>query len=63
MHYFYFIPDDASKMTRSNIENEGTSPPLPPRLSTICELIVFIKNLELSSKCYLLNRAVRRGSR
>lgn len=57
------LKDDASKMTRSNIENEGTSPPLPPRLSTICELIVFIKNLELSSKCYLLNRAVRRGSR
>ena len=34
-------------MARSNGEAKDDS--LPPRLATLCELLVFIKNLELTS--------------
>lgn len=54
-------------MTRSSFySDDGKNEPpdlLPSRLSTTCELIVFIKNLELSSKCKLLKRPQKLGTR
>lgn len=32
---------------------------LPPRLTTLCELIVYVKNLELSSNSYMQSVAHR----
>lgn len=54
-----FLLDEASKSTRSNTDDTG----LPPRLTTICELIVFIKNVELSSKSLLLKRPQNLGTK
>ncbi len=55
--------EEVSRKTRSSFDGEIPPVPLPFKMSTICELIVFVKNLELSSKCKLLKRPQRIGSR
>ena len=57
-----FLLEEASKSTRSSTDNPEVTG-LPPRLRTMCELIVFIKNLELSSKSLLLKRPQNLGSK
>ena len=44
---------------------DGTSPAadLPPRLKTLCELMVFVKNLEITSTALLQSSAPRLGTR
>lgn len=39
--------DEATRKARCDGETKDNS--LPPRLATLCELLVFIKNLELTS--------------
>lgn len=58
------LTDEASKTTRTSVENEDDKVSvLSPRLQTICELVVIIKNLELNSKSMLLQRPKRLGSK
>ena len=45
-------------------ENEGSvGVDLPPRLKTLCELMVFIKNLEITSTSLLQSTSPRLGTR
>lgn len=43
--------DEATEKARC--DGEGKDDSLPPRLATLCELLIFIKNLELTSATQL----------
>ena len=50
---FLFALDEATASARE----AGNEHALPPRLNTLCELIVFVKNLELASSAHLQSLA------
>lgn len=60
-YYYYTVSDKATLTAR---EGDG-SLSLPPRLTTLCELIIYIKNLELASTSFMqsLARRIVQGSR
>ena len=51
-------PDEATRQARGDGERRDDS--LPPRLATLCELLVFIKNLELTSATQLSELELRK---
>ena len=56
------LPDEASTQARDKGElSEGS--PLPQQLSNLFELIMFVKNLELSCDSQFASKAGRLGSK
>ncbi|XP_064393848.1 ras GTPase-activating protein 3-like [Halichondria panicea] len=59
--YLMKMKDEATVAARE--DGEGAGADLPPRLRTLCELMVFIKNLEITSTSLLQSTAPRLGTR
>lgn len=58
------ITDQATSEARDQSdEKQGGGECLPARVTTLCELLVFVKNLELTSNSYLAGKTDRPGSK
>ena len=56
--------DQATSEARDQSDGkQGGSEGLPARVTTLCELLVFVKNLELTSNSHLAGKTDRPGSK
>ena len=66
--YTHAYPQTDESTAQARGQSSRSSSPtctlaIPPRLSMLCELLVFVKNLELTSSTQLATQAERRGSK
>ena len=63
-HKFSLLTDQATSEARDQSDGkQGGSEGLPVRVTTLCELLVFVKNLELTSNSHLAGKTDRPGSK
>ena len=60
--YLDHSADEATSVARDQTDGEQGDA-LPLRIGTLCELLVFVKNLELTSSSHITSRMARLGSK
>jgi len=61
-YIFSHSADEATSVARDQTDGEAGDA-LPLRIGTLCELLVFVKNLELTSSSQLTSKMARLGSK
>ena len=61
--YLDHSADEATSVARDQTDGGEQGDALPLRIGTLCELLVFVKNLELTSSSHITSRMARLGSK